>query len=89
MPRRIPPMGDPTTDDEISLEHLERVVLRGQQALGSRNRLVAEMVARGVSQAHVTRRLNRVREQQGAHRLSQHAVAAILRREQARDREPG
>jgi hypothetical protein len=85
MPRTAPPVGDPLSPDEVDLDRLERMVVAGHHALAARCTLVARMVAAGVSQAHITRRLNRVREQGGADLVTVHAVSAILRREAAKN----
>lgn len=84
MPRTAPIVGDPISPDEVELDRLERQVVAGHHALAQRCALVARMVAAGVSQAHITRRLNRVREQGGIEPVTVHAVSAILRREAAK-----
>lgn len=84
MPRTIPTIGDPVSPDEVELDRLERLVVQGHHALAQRSALVTRMVSAGVSQAHIARRLNRVRTQGGLTPVTVHAVSAILRREAAK-----
>ena len=85
MPRTITPISDPVSPDEVELDRLERLVVQGQHALAQRSALVARMVSAGVSQAHIARRLNRVRTQGGIDPVTVHAVSAILRRQGAKN----
>jgi hypothetical protein len=84
MPRTTPTVGEPISPDEVELDRLERMVVAGHLALARRGALVERMVAAGVSQAHITRRLNRIREEGGVEPVSFHAVSAILRRQAAK-----
>lgn len=71
----------PVTADEISLETLERDVVKGQQALEARNRLVVKMVGTGrYTQSNITRRLNRQRLLAKAQPLTPDAIFAIIKR---------
>lgn len=70
----------PVTASEVRLETLERDVIKGQQALEARNRLVVEMEAKGYTQADLTRRLNRQRVIAGGTPLTPDALFMILKR---------
>lgn len=73
----------PVTNSEHRLETLERDVVKGQQALEARNRLVVEMVGKGYTQSDITRRLNRQRVIAGADPLTPDAIFAIIKRSKA------
>lgn len=65
------------------LDKLERTICKGLQAYEERNRLVAELVAGGVRQADVARRINAVRTKMGAPVITPDAVAATIKRVRA------
>lgn len=71
----------PKNVSEHRLEALECDVVKGQQALEARNRLVVEMVTKkGYTQSDITRRLNRQRILAKADPLTPDAIFAIIKR---------
>lgn len=77
---RIEPIGAPETEEEIKLEEIERAIIRGQQAIRERETLLVDLNGRGVTKAHLKRRLNRVRAEEGAPQLTFDAVAKAISR---------
>jgi coenzyme F420-reducing hydrogenase gamma subunit len=69
-------------DDQLfnELDKLEKIIAQGLAAYDKRNRLIVRLVESGISQAEVTRRLNKVRDRANVATLGPCAVAATMRR---------
>lgn len=80
MPRRIAPMTDPSTPDEILLERLEHDIVTGMEASQARNDLIARMARQGVPKADIARRINRVRAARHVPTLTYSAVERAIGR---------
>lgn len=63
------------------LDVLEGRICRGLGAFPKRNKMIADLVADGWTQADITRRLNRTRARLGAPLLTPDAIAATINRQ--------
>jgi len=70
------------------LDRLEAKICRGLEAFPLRNKLIADLVAEGWTQAELTRRLNQTRIRLGAPQLTPDAIAATLKRQPTKERNP-
>lgn len=80
MPKRLPPLTEPTTPDEALLERLEHDIITGQQAHRARNDLLVRLANEGVPKSHLARRINRVREMRLVPPLTYSAVERAIGR---------
>lgn len=66
------------------LDRLEAQICRGLLAYPQRNKLIADLVRDGWTQAELTRRLNRIRVRFGVPELTPDAIAAVIKRQPAK-----
>jgi hypothetical protein len=73
-----------TTDNNeqqlMELDRLEKIIAKGLTTYNERNNLIVSLVAIGIKQAEIARRINKVREKMGAPTVTPDAVAATLKR---------
>jgi hypothetical protein len=73
-----------TTDNNeqqlTELDRLEKIIAKGLTTYNERNNLIVSLVAIGIKQAEIARRINKVREKMGAPTVTPDAVAATLKR---------
>ena len=73
-----------TTDNNeqqlTELDRLEKIIAKGLTTYNERNNLIVSLVAIGIKQAEIARRINKVRAKMGAPTVTPDAVAATLKR---------
>ena len=73
-----------TTDNNeqqlTELDRLEKIIAKGLTTYNERNNLIVSLVAIGIKQADIARRINKVRSKMGAPTVTPDAVAATLKR---------
>lgn len=68
-------------EDQLQeLDRLEKIIAKGLTTYSERNDLIVSLVANGVRQADIARRINKVREKAGAPTVTPDAVAATIKR---------